>query len=132
MTRSLGTMKQSKQKGKAPKQVEPKQQEEEVAPSCFSVKGANGISLHVSVVPNAKCTESEGVIEDGALRVRLAAPPVDGKANAELIDWLSGELRVPKKCVVVATGQTSRKKRLDVEVDPAIAKEWLEKIVVKN
>jgi hypothetical protein len=84
--------------------------------------------LQVSVMPNAKRTAADG-LHDGALRVRLAAPPIDGRANAALIEWLSDELDVPKRAVTVALGVSSRRKRVDVDVSPASALAWLGRVL---
>jgi hypothetical protein len=96
-------------------------------PPCVSIRGG-GIALQVSVMPNAKRTTADG-LHDGALRVRLAAPPIDGRANAALIEWLSDELDVPKRAVTVALGASSRRKRVDVDVAPAIALAWLARML---
>ena len=56
---------------------------------CLRV-AAGGVVLDLSVVPGAKRTELVG-LHDGALRLRLAAPPVDGKANDALSAWLAAE-----------------------------------------
>lgn len=69
------------------------------------------LSLHIQ--PGAKRTEVAGVHGE-ALKVRLGAPPVDGKANDALIAFLAGQLGVPKARVVLEAGQTSRSKRVRV------------------
>ena len=50
----------------------------------------------------------------GALKVRLQAPPVDGKANETLIAFLSERLGVPKHRITLISGQTGRRKRLAI------------------
>jgi hypothetical protein len=60
------------------------------------VIGAELCVLDLSVQPGARHTGIDG-LHDGALRVRLAAPPVDGKANSQLLAWLATELRCPKR-----------------------------------
>jgi len=80
--------------------------------------------LAVSVQPNAKCTAADG-LHDGALRVRLAAPPVDGKANQRLIEWLAGELGVPKRSVRLVRGETSRRKWLAIDAPIERVGAWL-------
>ena len=54
---------------------------------CLSER-AGGAVLSLAVVPNAKRTEVDG-LHDGALRVRLAAPPLEGRANDALVAWLA-------------------------------------------
>ncbi len=69
------------------------------------------LALHVQ--PGAKKTEIAG--EHGeALKVRLGAPPIDGKANDCLIAFLAERLGVPKARVILEAGQTSRAKRVRV------------------
>jgi uncharacterized protein (TIGR00251 family) len=80
--------------------------------------------LAVSVQPNAKRTAADG-LHDGALRVRLGAPPVDGKANQLLIDWLADELGVPKRAVQLVRGDTSRRKWLAIDAPAERVAAWL-------
>ena len=49
-----------------------------------------------------------------ALKIRLAAPPVDGKANEALVRFLADVLDLPKSAVILKSGQTSRRKVLEV------------------
>lgn len=69
------------------------------------------LSLHIQ--PGAKKTEVAGPHGE-ALKVRLGAPPVDGKANEALIAYLAERLGVPKARVILEAGQTSRSKRVRV------------------
>jgi hypothetical protein len=69
------------------------------------------IPLHVS--PNATKNEVVG-ITDGVLRVKIAAPPVKGKANRELIAFLSGVLGVSKSQISITKGHASRNKVIAV------------------
>lgn len=69
--------------------------------------------LGIKAVPNASRTESSGWIGE-ALKVRLQAPPVDGKANLELCSFLARELGLPKRAVSVMTGASSRLKRVEL------------------
>jgi uncharacterized protein (TIGR00251 family) len=97
-------------------------------PSCLERHG-DGLWLAVSVVPNAKRTGVDG-LHDGALRVRLAAPPVDGKANETLVAWLADELGVPKRRVALVRGQTARRKWLAIDVEQADVMAWLARVLV--
>lgn len=69
--------------------------------------------LAIWAQPGARRTESVAIIEN-RLKIRLAAPPVDGKANDALVSWLSERLGVPQRAMRLASGQTSRHKRVFV------------------
>lgn len=73
-----------------------------------------GVRLQVQVQPRAARTELVGLLGD-ALKVRLAAPPVEGAANEALVRWLAGVLKVPRASVVIASGVSSRRKVVLVE-----------------
>jgi uncharacterized protein (TIGR00251 family) len=70
------------------------------------------LTLHVQ--PGAKRTEVAGVHGD-ALKIRLAAPPVDGRANAELLRYLADAFGVPLRNVMLVRGDTSRRKVVRIE-----------------
>ena len=71
------------------------------------------ITLTLHIQPGAKKTEFAGLHGD-ALKIRLAAPPVDGKANEALIKFVAEVLGLPKSAVSLKSGQTSRRKVLEV------------------
>ena len=71
------------------------------------------ITLTLHIQPGAKTTEFAGLHGD-ALKIRLAAPPVDGKANEALIKFVAETLKLPKSAVTLKSGQTSRRKVLEV------------------
>ena len=79
----------------------------------FRVASNGHITLTLHIQPGAKKTEFAGLHGD-ALKIRLAAPPVDGKANEALIKFFAGVLRLPKSAVNLKSGQTSRRKVLEV------------------
>jgi uncharacterized protein (TIGR00251 family) len=68
------------------------------------------LTFAVRVVPRASRSEVAGE-HDGALRVRVAAPPVDGAANEELIRTLARALRVPARDVRIMSGHEDTKTR---------------------
>ena len=70
-------------------------------------------SFIVHVVPRARRTEVAGPYGD-AIRIRLAAPPVDGAANAELVRFLAERLGVARRAVEVAAGASARRKTIRV------------------
>jgi uncharacterized protein (TIGR00251 family) len=67
------------------------------------------LTFKVRVVPRSSVSKIVGE-HDGALRVRLAAPPVDGAANDELARLLSGAFDVPRSAVEITAGRTSKSK----------------------
>jgi uncharacterized protein (TIGR00251 family) len=72
-----------------------------------------GVVLTVRVIPRAGRSGVSGT-RDGALLVRLNAPPVEGAANAELIDVVADALGVAKRAVTIIAGERSRIKRVRV------------------
>jgi uncharacterized protein (TIGR00251 family) len=70
--------------------------------------------IEVRVVPRAKRNEIAGE-RDGRLLVRVAAPPVDGKANAAVVKLLAKALGVQRSAVAIVTGESARDKLIRVE-----------------
>jgi len=81
------------------------------------------VIVDIHVIPNASRTQADGA-HDGALRVRLHAPPVDGKANLALIAWLADALDLPKRDVELIRGQTSKRKQLRVSAAASMKANW--------
>ena len=67
----------------------------------------------IHVVPRASKSEIIGE-HDGALKIRIASPPVDGAANAELIKLLAKQFGVSKSSVEIIGGQTSKTKQIRI------------------
>ena len=74
-------------------------------------QGEDWIILHVRVQPRAASEGVTGIVE-GALKVRLTAPPVEGKANEALRALLARVLGIPRRDVEIVSGGTSRSKRI--------------------
>jgi uncharacterized protein (TIGR00251 family) len=90
---------------------------------CLKEHGTGSLLL-LAVVPNARKTEVDG-LHDGCLRVRLAAPPVEGKANAALLAWLAGALRLPKRGARLLRGESSRRKQVELDLPASTVAAWL-------
>jgi uncharacterized protein (TIGR00251 family) len=90
---------------------------------CLAARGEVSL-LAVAVTPNARRTGADG-LHDGALRVRLAAPPVDGKANERLVEWLADALQLPRRAVRLVRGDIARRKQLEIDLPPAAVAHWL-------
>ena len=74
---------------------------------------SNGILLDVRVVPRASKPGIAGT-RDGALLVRLSAAPVEGAANAELVEIIADLLDMPRRAVSIQAGEKSRTKKIRV------------------
>ena len=82
--------------------------------------GQGGAALAIRVTPRARRNEVAEVMEDGTIRIRLTAPPVEGKANRELIKFLSKILDVPSSYISIVAGETGRDKLVSVlNIPPA-------------
>ncbi len=79
----------------------------------YRVASDGRITLTLHIQPGAKKTEFAG-LHGEALKIRLAAPPVDGKANDALLRFVADRLQLPKSAVSLKSGQTSRHKVLEV------------------
>ncbi len=71
-------------------------------------------TLRIHVVPNAKIENVVGE-HGGAIRIKLRAPAVAGKANAALVDFLAKRLKVPKLKIVLLRGHKSRDKLVRID-----------------
>jgi uncharacterized protein (TIGR00251 family) len=73
----------------------------------------DGIRITIHVVPNAKGTEI--LLErDGGITMRVHAPPVKGKANREIVKWLSKKLRRPSSQIRIVNGIRSNLKAIEI------------------
>ena len=95
--------------------------------SCICVSG-DALYLAIKAVPGAS-KSTLGDVKEGRLKVRIAAVPEDGKANEELRSFLAKLLGLPKKDLVLVSGEKSRLKTLKL---PASSKEKLISLQAKN
>ncbi|MGI5920696.1 MAG: DUF167 domain-containing protein [Syntrophomonadaceae bacterium] len=72
-----------------------------------------GVRIEVKVQPRSSRNLIAGE-QDGVLKIKLTAPPVDGEANEALIVYLSGLLGVPKRDISLIKGETSRNKLIEI------------------
>jgi len=80
-----------------------------------------GVDIRVRVTPRAGRDEVVGVDAEGALRVRVAAAPVDGEANRALLRTLAKQLGVPPTALRVVAGMAGRTKRVRIDGIDAVA-----------
>jgi len=76
--------------------------------------GKKGSALAVRVTPRASRNEIVELLEDGTIKVRIAAPPSDNEANEILINFLSEVLGVPKSRLDIVAGATGRDKLISI------------------
>lgn len=88
-------------------------------------ESAGSVLLDVLVAPNAKRTQCMG-LHDGALRIRLAAQPVEGRANDALLRWVAAELGVARGQVSLWRGDSTKRKQLRIELPLAPVVAWLD------
>ena len=91
---------------------------------------SSGFRLSVNVSPNGKTTQILSAGED-FLRIRLKGPPVDGKANDELVRHIAKKLRLPKAKVKITHGFTSKRKLLEVQT-PALTRQNIEEMLAPD
>jgi uncharacterized protein (TIGR00251 family) len=72
-----------------------------------NIKG--GVKLHLFIQPKSSKNEIVG-IHDNKLKIKIKAPPVEGKANEELVEFLSDVFAIPKRQVEITKGDTGRNK----------------------
>lgn len=77
----------------------------------------DGITFNVKVIPRAKRNEIAGAQGD-AVKIRLNAPPVQGRANEALLKYLAGVLKVPRAQIEIVRGETSQHKVVRVRGVP--------------
>ena len=74
---------------------------------------AGGVTFKIRVIPGASKNEVAG-IQDGALKIKLTAPPVEGKANRACVDFLAGLLGLRRSALAITSGEKSRKKTVTI------------------
>ncbi len=80
------------------------------------------ITLKIKAQPNASKSEFAGLYGEDAIKIRLAAPAVEGAANKELIKFLSKQFKLSKSEIVFKSGQTSKIKLLELPKNDKVEK----------
>jgi len=84
-------------------------------------------TLRVKAQPNASRSEISGLYGEDALKIRVAAPAVEGAANKELVKFLAKKFKVPKSSVEFVSGQSSKIKLIKLELTKQL-KDFIEDI----
>jgi uncharacterized protein (TIGR00251 family) len=79
----------------------------------FTQDTEDGCTLRVRIHPGARKNAINGT-HDGALKISLTTPPIEGRANEALIAFVSDQLRIPKSRIALIAGATSRSKTLRI------------------
>jgi hypothetical protein len=91
--------------------------------------GKKGAALAVRVTPRARKNEIVEVLSDGTVKIRLTAPPVEGKANEALLSFLAEVFGIEKSRLEIVAGATGRDKLVSIlDMDTST----LHKIIVAN
>ncbi len=72
-----------------------------------------GVRLHLFIQPKSSKNEVVG-LHNGLLKIKITAPPIDGKANEGLIEFLSDYFDIPKRDIVLIRGETGRTKTVEL------------------
>lgn len=72
-----------------------------------------GVRLHLLIQPKSSKNEVVG-LHDNRLKIKIMAPPVDGKANTHVIEFLSETLNLPKRDIRLIRGDTGRQKTVEI------------------
>jgi uncharacterized protein (TIGR00251 family) len=84
----------------------------------------DGVLVDIRVQPRASADAFAGV-HDGALKVRITAPPVDGEANKRLLRFLAKQLRLPVSALSIPRGETGRSKQVLIHEPEPSGREWI-------
>ena len=88
-----------------------------------------GAAISAKVIPRAKKNEVAGLMEDGSVRIRITAPPVEGAANQALIEFLSQLMNIHKNQIEIVAGLSSERKLVSLV---GISPQAVEKILRRH
>jgi len=95
--------------------------------------GKAGVAITVRVTPRSKKNEILGVMEDGTIKVRLTAPPLEGRANKVLIQYLSEVLDISTSRIEIVAGETNKDKLISIlDMDSEVLQDKILAAVKKN
>jgi uncharacterized protein (TIGR00251 family) len=79
----------------------------------FTAMAENSCTLAIAVIPNARRDEVVGWL-GGALKIKIHAPPIEGRANVAVCEFLAKTLGLPRRAVTVVRGDTARRKTIRI------------------
>jgi uncharacterized protein len=88
--------------------------------------GSFGAAIKVKITPRASRDEIIGILDDGTVKIRITAPPVEGQANQALVEFLARKLDVGTSKIEIISGHTGRDKLVMViGLEPEVVNERL-------
>jgi len=88
------------------------------------------MKLKLHVVPNSSENKICGLYGD-ALKIKIKAPPTEGKANEEIISFFSGLLSIPNRDIKILHGSTGQKKLIEISISPEQELYWKNQFQLK-
>lgn len=70
--------------------------------------------IDIKIIPNAQQTKFQEILSDGTLKIRISAPPENGKANKQLLEFLKKNLRLSKDRISIISWETSQLKKIRI------------------
>jgi uncharacterized protein len=86
---------------------------------CLRLQAQHSLVLALKITPKAPRTAWAGTLDDGTIKIRVAAPPEKGKANEALVRFLARQLNIPPANVEILSGATAQRKQVRVSAAPA-------------
>jgi len=83
--------------------------------------------IKIKLIPNAPKSEFVGILGD-AIKIKISSPPIDGKANSELINFLHEKTHIAKNKIKIVSGKTAKLKLLEI---PTLTQSQLAKLLTK-
>ncbi len=94
----------------------------------FLIKSADELIIDIYVQPGAKISQIIG-IHGERLKIKISSPPVDGKANHEVIEFFSQLLNISRRDISLVSGEKSRNKRVKIIGSSEIIKQQIQGII---
>ena len=85
------------------------------------------LKINIKIVPNS--SKNDIIIEDGIIKVKVTAQPIENKANKALIEVLSKKIKVPKTMIEIVKGLTSKEKTVLIKAKNKIKADEVRKIL---
>ena len=84
------------------------------------------LKIHIKIVPNS--SKNDIIIENGVVKVKVTAQPIENKANKALIEVLSKKIKVPKTMIEIVKGLTSKEKTILIKINDNAKSEEIKKM----